>query len=346
MQKHSVCIALLLTTVACGGATHEPLPFADVFAVEETVRLATDPDDPLGRAGDVVAWNGRFAISDPLAKNVKVFAQDGTLDATIGRLGDGPGEFRSPTSLGVDARGRLTVLDQLHGRVSTFTRDGEYVDAFQLHGGAMGGMAVFSDGTRLVIGALLADDDEELRSPYLVHIFDLRGERTASFGRRPTPRSRAESSFIGTSLDVIGDEVAIWGTLGHNTLLAHSLNDGSVHLADSIRLRAFNEPEWTEAPETDPEMLDWVVNYHLLTAVIGGPNLALVRFQSGDPRVGEEWFRYALVAIDPLRTIAVTGRTPHYIQRWINDELLGVTIEADGEAYLTRYRFQEEAIPD
>lgn len=69
---------------------------------------------PTGLALD--AAGGRLYVADTHGHDIKVFGLDGRLLATLGRRGDGPGEFSYPTHLAF-ARGRLYVADTMNARV-------------------------------------------------------------------------------------------------------------------------------------------------------------------------------------------------------------------------------------
>lgn len=79
-----------------------------------------------------VSADGFVFASEPTLAHVMVFAPDGRHVRTIGRRGEGPGEFQAPGNLAW--RGdTLTVLDMLQG-VSLMSVDGAYLDriAFQI----------------------------------------------------------------------------------------------------------------------------------------------------------------------------------------------------------------------
>ena len=75
---------------------------------------------------------GRVYLLDMQLAEVKVFAPDGGYLRTIGREGDGPGEFRSPTGLLIMPNGNLCVVQPSPARMSLFSPDGEYVGEFEL----------------------------------------------------------------------------------------------------------------------------------------------------------------------------------------------------------------------
>lgn len=94
--------------VAFGGGASPDVPLAEVVAVV-----------PLDR--------GRVAVGMNQQPQVLVVESDGTLAATLGREGEGPGEFSRVASvvrLGADS---LAVWDPDHRRISVFTEYGDYV---------------------------------------------------------------------------------------------------------------------------------------------------------------------------------------------------------------------------
>ncbi len=75
----------------------------------------------LGRIRDVVALPRGFVVLEHDAPFIKVFDYTGRLLQTRGRSGSGPGEFRSPTSLALDAgQQRLFVVDASNARVTVY----------------------------------------------------------------------------------------------------------------------------------------------------------------------------------------------------------------------------------
>ena len=69
--------------------------------------------------------DGRLAVVDQGAYHVRVFDAQGALLRTIGRNGDGPGEFRRPGALMV-RDDSLWVTDERDRTLSVFSLDGQY----------------------------------------------------------------------------------------------------------------------------------------------------------------------------------------------------------------------------
>ena len=78
-------------------------------------------------AGVALGPSGMIAVADGQFLSISLFAADGNLVATIGRQGDGPGEFSSIGSLVSDPEGRLFAFDNGHQRMSEWTFEGDFV---------------------------------------------------------------------------------------------------------------------------------------------------------------------------------------------------------------------------
>jgi DNA-binding beta-propeller fold protein YncE len=117
-------------------------------------------------------------VSDTFAHDVKVFALDGTQVKTIGRRGDGDGEFNFPTMLWRSDGGQLMVTDSLNFRVQIFDLTGQFISKFGKLGDGSGdaprqkGVATDRYGHIYVVDSLLN----------AVQVFDTSGRFFLSFG--------------------------------------------------------------------------------------------------------------------------------------------------------------------
>ncbi|MBM3779544.1 MAG: 6-bladed beta-propeller [Acidimicrobiia bacterium] len=77
-----------------------------------------------------ITWlpNGDFYVTDGY-KNSRVvkFAADGTYLMEFGSRGTGPGQFRTPHGLAIDARGRLYIADRSNDRIQVFDANGTFL---------------------------------------------------------------------------------------------------------------------------------------------------------------------------------------------------------------------------
>ncbi len=91
-------------------------------------------DESFGRIMDI-AWDsrGRFLVADDHGgPHVKVFGSDGSYVRTIGREGEGPGEFLQPWGVAVDASDSLYVWDARRSLISVFSPDHQFSRSFRI----------------------------------------------------------------------------------------------------------------------------------------------------------------------------------------------------------------------
>lgn len=78
---------------------------------------------PFGVAVD--SSDNVYVVSDDA--HVRKFASNGTLMTTWGTLGDGPGQFRKPSGIAVDAADVVYVADRVNGTIQRFTAAGAHL---------------------------------------------------------------------------------------------------------------------------------------------------------------------------------------------------------------------------
>jgi len=168
---------------------------ADNIYVSDSERAQIDVFDSKGRYQHAIGGNGkdprlvrptgialdpaarRLYVTDTLRHQVLVLGLDGSLIRTIGKRGNGPGEFNFPTSLTL-ASGKLYVVDAMNFRIQTLTTDGQFIKAFGKLGSGSGtlnrpkGIAVDTDGNLYVVDALFET----------VQVFDPNGQLLYYFG--------------------------------------------------------------------------------------------------------------------------------------------------------------------
>jgi sugar lactone lactonase YvrE len=75
--------------------------------------------------------SGRIFVADGAGARVVAFESDGAYAFTVGRQGEGPGEFRSPTAIALDEPSTVAVWDTSRGVISRWSADGEFVGEHQ-----------------------------------------------------------------------------------------------------------------------------------------------------------------------------------------------------------------------
>jgi hypothetical protein len=105
------------------------------WSLQERLRLGSvnqEGPELFGEAWDVeLDQLGRVYVLDRLAKAVRVFDREGEFVRSLGREGEGPGEFANPFGLAWDRDGDLWVVDVHLGRYSVFDTAGAHLREYR-----------------------------------------------------------------------------------------------------------------------------------------------------------------------------------------------------------------------
>lgn len=141
------------------------------------------PEYLLGRVMDAdIDPQGRIAVLDFANGEVRFFDRAGNYLFTIGRPGEGPGEFERPERLAFDRQGRLYVLDggrriqRFRPEGDTYVLDHTYMLSVQLKAGVRG-FCLFEDTLYVQTMSPLWHERPTL------HVLDLEGRVVWAFGR-------------------------------------------------------------------------------------------------------------------------------------------------------------------
>lgn len=106
------------------------------WTLEEELRIGAVEGEGPATFGEVkglaVTDDGRIAVLDAQAREVRVFAPDGAHLATHGRQGEGPGEFEDAYGLMLGPENRLWVPDNRLDRMTVLDPDSGYVDSWDV----------------------------------------------------------------------------------------------------------------------------------------------------------------------------------------------------------------------
>lgn len=177
--------------------------------------------------------DGSFAVADAGSNEIRVFSANGTHTLTIGREGEGPGEFRRLTQVIAHSGDSILAYDFMLSRVTIFGPDGNPARIVTLKGASQA-YPIFP----LPNGG------------YVLRAFDYTTQRTR-LGLRRIPSPILRVSNAGEVIDTItsipghesvvysrGDAGALWGKQGH--LATHG---GNVFLgwADSLAYQVWSQ---------------------------------------------------------------------------------------------------------
>ena len=93
----------------------------------------TDPTDVVTAPnGDIYVAESHTNVEDPnLIGRISVFDKTGKFIKSIGKMGTGPGEFRTPHAIVFDSQGRLIVADRHNHRIQILDTDGNFLGEYR-----------------------------------------------------------------------------------------------------------------------------------------------------------------------------------------------------------------------
>ena len=161
----------------------EPMYSENAFVLEEelTIGEAEGREEYMFQSLRAIAVSetGDIYALDYKAQHVKVFNKEGLYLRTIGREGQGPGEFFLPMALVCTGQDEIVVGD--FNRISFFDSDGEYLKGIPLSRGSLTSIDVDSEGN--IFGYSI--DREEM--VYALKKYDPELNEILLFGSSPLP---------------------------------------------------------------------------------------------------------------------------------------------------------------
>jgi len=96
---------------------------------EASIGVESGADEYMfGMINAIYVTDERIYVVDGQVPALRVFDHDGNFIRNLGREGQGPGEFTSPSLVAADADGRLFLFDSRQGRIDVYGADGENLD--------------------------------------------------------------------------------------------------------------------------------------------------------------------------------------------------------------------------
>lgn len=169
------------------------------YELEEEISIGLMDGDEnyiLNRPRDLkVTQNGTIYIFDSGDINIKVYNKNGVYLRTIGRKGQGPGEFGSSLLFfDISNDGKIYLADYGNKRIAIFDTTGTYLSGFNISEGLL--MGIRTDNTNIYLSNSLYDSEIRTLS---IHKFSTSGEKIIDFGLfkvvQPIITSRGENSI-------------------------------------------------------------------------------------------------------------------------------------------------------
>ncbi len=151
--EHRILQLLFLTSMIYGSMFASGGEFqqsTDRFHIREELSIGAavgEPEYMFSRISDVAKDDsGRIFVLDYIEAELRIFDQAGKHIRTVGRKGQGPGEFMAPISLGITDNDTVMVYDLINHRISYFSPGGEYMSSFSTADMIMTGSDVDAQG--------------------------------------------------------------------------------------------------------------------------------------------------------------------------------------------------------
>ncbi|HPF36070.1 MAG TPA: hypothetical protein P5571_04435 [Candidatus Krumholzibacteria bacterium] len=217
-----------------------------------------DPDLLIGAIADLTtAPDGRVYALDGQLSEVQVFAPDGAHEATLGRQGEGPGEFMNGSRLFWTPRGELAVLQGWPGKIVLLQTDGTPGPNYALPYDG-GGFQIVSRGAAVadylvLSGSAWAErDGQQMRLAYL-RAYGMDGAPVAVYHEAQQPQAFGGFAFVERDYR---DFQARWtAAVDGRVAAALDFDAYRIHVwnADGSLDRIIERPGYAPAPRSDEE---------------------------------------------------------------------------------------------
>ncbi len=111
----------------------EPMYEEPVLTLREDLRIGEQeerPDYLFYKINSIaVDREGNIYVTDEGEKHIKVFDWEGDYLRTIGRPGQGPGEFGRPTEIFISMENELKIIDPSRRQVHSYSTEGQYLES-------------------------------------------------------------------------------------------------------------------------------------------------------------------------------------------------------------------------
>ena len=274
---------------------------AFVLATRPTLILGGLNDDPereFRAPGSYVSavrlHDGHLAVID--RDRILFFASNGRLLRSVGRSGNGPGEYRYLTSICRLRGDTLVVWDDGARRLGVLTADDGFVRHISLDGASAGTSSCGSDGRILVLG--LVQDPSSPRgvvgSGHLIH-------SDGSPVGQPFRYDPGSMDAAARTPSVVAADDRTYVGVAERFEIREMLSNGSVRL---IR-----------TPDTPPPLSDRDYDRLLARMVPDQPRAKEMRARLKERRTAARWPAYGRMLADPTGCLWVQQRVPGLADR-------------------------------
>jgi len=180
--------------------TGTPLHPNKAVTLEEDLSIGGQEYDMLFRPQKfTVDQKERIYIADYLDQSIKVFDPNGKYIKSIGKKGEGPGEFILIGDLTILPDGRLFVMDRNTRRISLFDTKGNYIESYHWTE-RQGGLIYAADSSCLFTVYKFGEENPMEGRRLFVKEYDFQGHEIHSFGEFKIEKSKTHTIKTGKSI--------------------------------------------------------------------------------------------------------------------------------------------------
>lgn len=349
--------AFLVALAACASvegttvASLEKVPvvgFDQLFRRVDSVMLVTPAEEAIGVASGLVVLPTAIILSDITRGNLKVFSRQGRLLKTIGKPGDGPGEFRRPMAIIQDGRGRLVVFDQKRSVLSTRDTAGTLLEE-RVVAGTWDGLAALPGSDHvLLIGARVTKGREQGvgGEHRILHDVDSAGTIGTSYHPFKWPSDPLQSTFSHFFAASVGD-LLVTGSFTTNRVFLVNRRTGKESSA-LVGGPWYREPAWSRrlpAGQSPGQRVNlWAQQQILLVGLFGiDGGIFLAQFRSYT-KEGDALYHYVLADTAGVSRVS-THPTPMRIVHVDGVTAYGIVTSAEGDVALETLKLTPPRAP-
>ncbi len=242
----------------------EPIHGQDIFSMEEELSIGEveGREEFMFSAIRSIAVDeaGRIFVLDREDPHLRVFDQNGAFLRTIGRKGQGPGEFNFPLSVSITRQNEL-VVDDMRSRLAFFSLEGEFKRNLQVATINLLRIDIDSEGN--LIGIVIVREEENPR--YELRKFDSELNYLCSFGSSPLPDQSGYNPFMGVLISQIDNNDQVIFGFPENYEIKIFDKEGNLKrkiIKDYDPVEVTEEEIKQETESTPPELKVSIPKYH------------------------------------------------------------------------------------
>lgn len=341
--KSSIFVGLLISAaVAPCIQTESSSPFGTIFEKLGQISIQTQGLE-VGQIQKInVDHEGNLLLLDVKSVQLLAFNKTGQLAKSIGKRGQGPGEFNSLFGLHVDGNGNIYVSDLQARRINIFDKAGNYVSSF-IHSAHWPPHLIKTDSVgNLFLGGLKEEPDGTAPGTW-IHKYTREGKYLTSFYPRKDGRDwlRNIYPFFGFDID---KEDMIYAVQMHEYDI--SVYDSSGNFIRSIG----KSPPHFKRP--DPKMrVDWTkfTTQSEMAEALTKISRSWTRIIQLD--IVKDRYMFLLIEVNNLikgfekkYALDILDKTGHPVARGIQTDYKFLTSDNNGRAYFLEHTDEETAL--